>query len=108
MATGSAWNLENPLKPWAYFDPNAKRRIPFDWTAWLAAIGSTYASHTIIVDPGLEVVSSGEALGVITPVIQKSLSGTLAANKKYAVTCRIVAANEEIDDQTLYLKIFER
>ena len=27
MTTGAAWNIDNPLKPWARFDPNAIRAL---------------------------------------------------------------------------------
>jgi hypothetical protein len=108
MTTGAAWNVDDPLKPWALFDPNAIREIPFDWTAWLTDIGSTYASHTIIVDTGLECTTSVQAGGIITATIKKASAGTLTVGTKYGVTCRIVAANGEQDDQTLRLKIYER
>ena len=108
MATGSAWNLSNPLKPFALFDPNAVRDIPFEWIVWLTDIGSVYQSHTIIVSPGLECVQSSQAFSVIKARIRKNPAQELIAGEKYAVTCRIVAANGEQDDQTLWLKITEK
>lgn len=108
MTTGAAWNLTNPHKPWARFDTNAIREIPFDWADWLADIGSTYASHTIICATGLECTTSVQASGVIKATIQKDAAETLTVGTKYGVTCRIVAANGEQDDQTLYLKIVEK
>lgn len=108
MATGAAWNVDDPLRPWAYFDPNAIREIPFDWSEWLTDIGSSYASHTIICQTGLECTTSTHASGVITATIKKAAAATLTEGQKYTVTCRIVAANGEQDDQTLRLKIFER
>lgn len=108
MTTGAAWNVDDPYKPWARFDKDAIREIPFDWSEWLTDIGSTYASHTIICQTGLECPSSTQAGGVITATIQKASAATLEVGKKYTVTCRIVAANGEQDDQTLWLKIVER
>lgn len=108
MTTGAAWNVDNPLKPWARFDPNAIREIPFDWAAWLTDIGSTYASHTIICATGLECTTSVQAAGVITATVKKDAAQSLTVGTKYGVTCRIVAANGEQDDQTLYLKITEK
>ena len=108
MTTGAAWNVDDPYKPWARFDTNAIREIPFDWVAWLADIGSTYASHTIIVNSNLECTTSSQASGVITATIKKAAAGTLVVGDKYAVTCRIVAANGEQDDQTLYLKAADK
>lgn len=108
MTTGAAWNVDNPYKPWARFDPDAIREIPFDWAAWLTDIGSTYATHTIIPNANLECTTSVQASGVITATIKKAAAGTLTVGTKYGVTCRIVAANGEQDDQTLYLKIVEK
>lgn len=108
MTTGAAWNVTNPHKPWARFDTNAIREIPFDWADWLADIGSTYASHTIIVDTGLECTTSVQAGGIVTATIKKAAAETLTINTKYRVTCRIVAANGEQDDMTLWLKIVEK
>lgn len=109
MATGAAWDLTNPLKPVALFDPDAVRDIPFEWDAWLADIGSTHASHEAYVVPGgLQVVSSSEAGGVVKVRVQKDPAGTLTPGVKYSVRCRIVAANGEQDDQTVWLKITEK
>jgi hypothetical protein len=108
MPTGAAWNVDDPFKPWARFDKDAIREIPFDWTEWLTDIGSTYASHTIICQTGLECVESVQASGVITATIQKDAAQSLGVGKKYTVTCRIVAANGERDDQTLRLQIVEK
>lgn len=108
MPTGAAWNVDDPYKPWARFDKDAIREIPFDWTEWLTDIGSTYASHTIICQTGLECTASVEASGVITATIKKDPAQTLTVGTKYTVTCRIVAANGEQDDQTLRLQIVEK
>lgn len=110
MTTGQAWNLDNPLKPWAYFDTDAIRDIPFEWDLWLADIGSTYARHEITVAAGLECTNptTGESGGVIKARIKKATGGILTAGTKYAVTCHIVAANGEEEDMTLYLKIIAR
>lgn len=108
MPTGAAWNVENPFAPWARFDRDAIREIPFDWTAWLTDIGSTYASHSIICQTGLECTTSTQASGVITATIKKASASTLTLNSKYSVTCRIVAANGEQDDQTVWLKAVDR
>ena len=108
MATGAAWNVDNPLKPWALFDVDAVRDIPFDWSVFLASIGSTFTSATAIAAQGLEVVSVTPSDGVAIVRIRKDPEIALVANQKYAVTCHIVAGNGEEDDQTVYLKIAER
>lgn len=108
MATGSAWNVSNPLKPVALFDADAVRDIPVDWSAWLADIGSTYASHTVTTSVGLECASSSQSQGIVKMRIRKDPANPVVAGQKYAVTCHIVAANGEEDDQTLWLKIVEK
>jgi hypothetical protein len=110
MTTGSAWNTDNPNKPWASFDADAVRDIPFEWDLWLADIGSVYLSHTITTDPELECVNptSGELTGVIKARIQAAPGQVLTIGTKYKVRCHIIAANGEEDDQTLYLKIAEK
>jgi len=106
--TGLAWNLSNPLKPYALFDPDATRDIPVDWNDWLSDIESTYNTHSILCADGLLCSSSSEALGVITATIKADPTKTLTVGAKLGVTWRITAANGEVDDRTLYLKIAER
>lgn len=108
MTTGTAWNVTNPLKPWAYFDPDAVRDIAFEWDVWLTSIGSTYASHAITAATGIEVVSSDEDAGIITVRVRKLAGETLVVGDRYAVKCSIVAADGQKDDQTLYLEIIEK
>lgn len=108
MPTGAAWNLDDPTKPEARFDKDAIREIPFDWSAWLADIGSTHSGHTITCQEGLECTGSVHASGVITATIQKDPAKPLTLNKLYSVQCRIVAVNGEQDDQTLWLRIVEK
>lgn len=105
MTTGIAWNLSNPLKPVALFDADAIRVVPVSWVDWLADIGATYSSHTIICESGLECVSSSHLNGVISMKIQRASGATLVKGKRYGFTCRIVTADGQSDDQTLYFKI---
>lgn len=84
-------------------DPDATLDYPFDWSAWLADIEDEYASHEIVVDEGLTLVSSSYADGVITPFVS---GGTLS--QKHAVTCRITTVGGRIDDRTIYLDIKDR
>ena len=108
MTTGAAWNLDDPLKPWALFDPDSTRDIPFDWASWLADIGSTYFAHVILPDSNLEHVASAQFAGVIEARIRKASAGTLVVGTKYPVTCRITSTSGEIEDQTLWLKVIEK
>lgn len=108
MTTGSFWNVDNPLKPVGLFDPDSVLDLPFDWVAWLAEEGTTYASHEIVCDPNLECVASAHSLGIIRARIQKASAGVLVAGQKYVVTCRITDSIGQVEDQTGYLKIFEK
>jgi hypothetical protein len=108
MATGAAWNVDNPLKPWAYFDPHAVRDIPIEWAAWLTDIGSTVSTVTATAQEGLEVVSVTLVSDVAVVRVRKDPDAALIAGGKYWVTCHIVAADGQEDDQTVYLKIAEK
>ena len=106
--TGNFWNVDNPLKPWGYFDPDGVYDIPFNWASWLAGLVDTYGSHTIICQQGLTCVQSSEALGVITARIEKDPAEDLSVGVKYGVTCHIVSTNGQKEDQTLYFKVREK
>lgn len=111
MATGDFWNVDNPLKPWGYFDPDAKLDIQFDWATWLSGEGTTYASHTFVVAAGLKAVSSSEAGGVVTVRIAKDDAvdaPALVVGQKYAITCHLVDSDGQEEDQTVYLNMREK
>lgn len=108
MPTGNFWDLTNPKKPVGDFDPNSTRKIPFDWSAWLTQEGTTYQSHTIIAEDPLEEVSSSQASGIITVKVKVKAGGVAVVGQKYALTCRLTAADGQIEDQTNYLKIVEK
>jgi hypothetical protein len=108
MTTGAAWDLTNPLKPVALFDKDAVRDIPFNWNTFLTSIGSTFTSATATAAQGLEVVSVTPSDGVAIVRVRKDPDLAVEAGQKYAVTCHIVAADGQEDDQTVYLKIAER
>ena len=113
MATGEAWIIEQEppeelVKPWAWFDKDAIVDIPFDWTAWLADKETSYSSHTVTTHADLECTNptSGATAGVIKSRIQKNGAGAdLVPGAKHWVTCHIVAADGQEEDQTVYLKI---
>ncbi len=110
MTTGAAWHIEEDadweiIKPWAWFDVNDIADIPINWADWLEDKGTTYASHTIICEAGLECTASAEDAGVITMRIQKDALVDLVEFQKYYVTQRIVGADGQRKDRTWYLKI---
>lgn len=107
--TGKAWNAPKSIHPWAWFDPDAERIIPFDWSGFLSedGINSTYASHEFITAPELTSVS-GEVLdGVVLVMIKRMPGAVFDECTDYPVTCRLTAANGEKQDQTVYLRIRE-
>ena len=110
MATGEAWNIEEEApdvpRPWAQFDIQAVVDIPVDWNEWLADKETTYASHSVTTSPELECTNptSGESQGAIKMRIQASTLNPPVLGRKYWVTCHIVGADGQEEDQTLYLR----
>jgi hypothetical protein len=111
MATGNLWNIDNPLKPWALFDTNAEIVIPFELEDWLASLGSTYASHEIVLASPLECVSSDYTAddgGLLAIRIKVADGATFTKSTKYPFTVRLVCADGQTDDRTLWLKLVDR
>lgn len=111
MTIGANWNLDNPDKPWALWDPDANIVIPIGVDAWLSELGTTYGSHSIITDDPLTCVSQGlYSAGTIG--VRMALAGlppSFTPGKKYPFTIRVVGADALTrDDRTLWLKIKER
>lgn len=109
--TGAAWHITNPdnPKPWAWFDPNSVRKIPFDWTDYLADIESTYADHEVIASDVLEVIESTEADGVIVVTVRASgASPGMKDGERYPLTVRMTSADGQVEDQTVFLRITEK
>lgn len=107
MTTGSFWNLDDPFKPWGLLDPDDAITIPFDFAAWLAGQGTTYASHNLTPAPELQVAMVSTTGGIILAMVSKAEGAMLVEGQKYGVTCQIVAADGQRRSQTLYLKIKE-
>jgi len=110
MTTGPAWDLADPNKPFALFDPNAIRIIPFDPTALLASMGTDYASHLVTAATPLECLNPGAPTPEgILPIRMGVKSGaTFTQGKKYPFTIRIVGADGQQDERTLWLKLKDR
>lgn len=109
MPTGDFWNVDNPLAPWGPFDPDAEIVFPIEVGDWLDSLGTTYASHTIIAASPLECLSQGTHSGGTIPVRMALLSGAdFTPGRKYPFTIRIVGADAQQDDRTLWLKVKDR
>lgn len=107
MATGSFWNVDDPLKPWGYFDPDDVINIPFDFAEWLADQGTTYVSHVSSGPAELTITNVTAVGGVVTLQVKKAVGQTLSDGEKYGATCQITAADGQKKSKTLYLKVKE-
>lgn len=109
MTTGKAWHNPKSNHPWAWFDPDSERIIPFDWTDFLGVdgINSSHASHVIIPAPELDFVDVAVLGSVVLVMIKRKLGATLEDCADYPITCRLTATNGEKQDQTIWLRIRE-
>lgn len=108
MTTGSAWNIDTPEKPVALFDPDAIRDIPVEIGDWLDSMGTTYASHEVLTAAPLQCLSSAHDAGVVLVRMSLVASPAYSPGTKYPFTLRIVGADGQQDDRTLWLKIKDR
>lgn len=108
MATGSYWNDPTGPKPWALFDTDAIIEIPIEIADWLDSLASTYQSHQILVDEPLECTGSVIASNIITATMKVKAGATFTKGVKYPFTVRLVCADGQQDDRTLWLKLVDR
>lgn len=110
MAIGDAWNIDDPKKPWADWDPDANIKIPIGLDDWLTELGDTYGSHQIIAVAPLECADAGTySAGDIQVRMKLVASPTYSAGRKYPFTVRVFGADGLTqDDRTLYLKVKDR
>lgn len=107
---GSNWNVDDPTKPWALWDPNANIVIPIGVADWLAELGVSYQSHSIIAAAPLECADQGNHVdGTIGVRMKLVASPTYTAGKKYPFTLRLVGADGvTTDDRSFWLKVRDR
>lgn len=110
MTIGAAWNIDDPKKPWADWDPDANIVIPIGVADWLAAMSTTYGSHQIIAAAPLECADQGtHVLGTIGVRMKLVTSPTYKSGMKYPFTVRLTGADGVTkDDRTLWLKVKDR
>lgn len=107
---GAAWNIEDPAKPWADWDPDADIKIPIGLDEWLAELGVGYATHDVIADAPLECASEGTySAGTVLVRMKLATAATYTAGVKYPFTVRVFGDDGTTkDDRTLWLKVKER
>lgn len=113
MTIGAAWNITDPAKPWADWDPNANIAIPIGLAGWLAEIGATYGSHQVLTAAPLEVASLGtfeaDEAGTVRVRMKLVASPTFTQGAKYPFTLRVLGADGVTqDDRTLWLRVKDR
>lgn len=110
MTIGAAWNIDDPAKPWAAWDPDANIVIPIGVDDWIAELGTTYGSHTIITAAPLQCVNPGSYnAGVIGVRMALVATPTFKPGVKYPFTIRVVGSDGLTkDDRTLWLKVKDR
>lgn len=111
MATGSAWNIDDPTKPWALFDTDADVKIPIGVDDWLTSLGVGYASHEVIAAAPLECPAPGtHTPGAPILVRMRVASGaSFTAGQKYPFTIRVHGDDGTTkDDRTFWLKLVVR
>lgn len=108
MATGDFWNVDDPLKPWGLFDPEAILDFPISIADWLVDMDSTYASHSIITAAPLECDDSAHSAGIITVRMSLVVTPVYTSGVKYPFTLRLVCADGQQDDRTFWLKVKAR
>jgi hypothetical protein len=106
MTIGERWNTDNPLKVWAYFDPDADIKIPFGITEWLADLGVGYASHQVLADPPLQCADPGTYTpGQRIRIRMKRAAGTYTAGPWPFIVRLHGDDGTTQDDKTLWLKL---
>lgn len=109
MSTGDAWDVTtDPKRPVADFDPSGNRFIPLEFEDWLTKLGTTYGSHEVLLADPLELITKGtHADGVARMRVKLKTGAAYVLNQQYPMTVRLVGADGQVDDETLWLRIVE-
>lgn len=108
---GAAWDVSDPLRPWALFDSDADIKIPIGLADWLAELGTAYASHEVIAAAPLECMDEGAIDSEETVVVRMRRDPTaeFVRGKRYPFTVRLLGADGTTqDDRTFWLKLTSR
>lgn len=111
MTIGAAWNVDNPEKPFADWDPDADIKIPIGLEDWLTVdLGTAYQSHQIITASPLVCEDAGTYTDGTVLVRMALIDGAdYTEGTKYAFTVRVFGSDGTTqDDRTLFLKVKQR
>lgn len=108
LTAGDFWNITNPKKPKGELDPNAILRIPMGVSDMLDKMATTYADHQLIPQAPLVVVEKGAyATGYVYPLISCDPITPEQLGQTFTLVLRVIGADGQQDDRTMYLKIKE-
>jgi len=108
VTAGELWNISKPDKPQCDFDPNARLRIRMGIQDILDKMGTTYGNHIFLDSPVMEAADTGvHNAGVVVPLIQVKSGAVYQLGAKYAFTIRIIGADGQQDDRTMYFRLKE-
>ena len=98
---GDFWDLVDAKRPRGIKDPNSTIDVTFDWSEWLADMGSPAIASVVFILGGLQNGGSFVS-GVKTTIFAKDGSGDVAS-----ITCRVTTASTpaRTDDRTVYLDL---
>lgn len=107
---GDAWNVDDPAKPWALWDPEADVKIPVGLDDWLTELGVGYDSHDVLTSAPLECASEGVySAGTVLIRMKLVTAAVYEAGLKYPFTIRVFGDDGTTrDDRTLWLKVKDR
>lgn len=87
-------------------DPDATLDYFFDWTDYLALIGDTILTATIVLTTPASATNplTKVSQSTTTTTVRVFVSGGLLGATE-SITCRITTAGGRVDDRTVYLKM---
>ena len=108
METGPAWFETWPGRMVCEFDRHACRDIQIDWTDLLADMGAAYADHLVMAGPMMDASMKSASGNVTKDRVRIADGQTPTLGQEYPITWRLIAADGQSDDRTLYFRIVEK
>lgn len=82
--------------------PADRQDYDISFVAWLAALGDTGASHTVVVETGLSLLNSFLTAGVIKVWLYGGTDGT-----SYKVTVTLTTTGGRVKQEEIVIKVKE-